>query len=76
MIQVIGLIAALCIVACYLWSEHTGNSRPFAWANVVGGMVLLPVNLYYGTYFGALLTVSFSCIAVYGLLHESHSSSG
>lgn len=67
MMQLVGFLASFYILGAYFWSEHSHNTRPFTWANIIGAAVLLPVNLYYGAYFGAFLTVSFACIAAYGL---------
>jgi hypothetical protein len=67
MIQALGWVATLGVLGSYFWSVHFHNGRPFDWGNVLASMVLLPINVYYGVYFGAFLNLSFGLIGMYGL---------
>lgn len=64
---ILGWAASLLVIATYYFSVRRSNPIIFHWGNVVGAAVLVPVQIYLGVAFAALLSACFGIVAAVAL---------
>lgn len=68
MLNALGWITAMTVAATYVAYEHDSKwANVFSWANVIGALILIPINLVFGVGFGAFLNFVFGIGAAHGL---------
>jgi hypothetical protein len=65
-----GWAASLLVIGSYVLSAVKSNPLVFHWGNVLGCLVLVPVQIYLGVAFTALLSASFGIVAGLALWRE------
>ena len=69
--QIIGWVGALMVVFGYIISSIKNKIEIFHWFNLVGSCILIPTQIYLGVPFAAFISLSFGCVAAYGLIQSS-----
>ena len=63
----LGWAASFWVIGSYVLSVVKTNPTVFHWGNAIGCLVLVPVQIYLGVAFAALLSASFGIVAASAL---------
>lgn len=67
MLSLLGWIGSLIVIGSYFLSAHKQAPNIFHWGNIIGCLLLVPVQLISGIVFAAFLSASFGLIATMAL---------
>lgn len=70
MIQALGWLISVLVLATYAATVHTKDARWFDWGNVVLCLPLAACEFYYAAYFTVILTMAFGVIGAAAIIKK------
>lgn len=67
MLEAIATVGAFIVVFCYFLSIRLDKPAIFDWANVVGSVMMAPINIVLGLQFAVALNLTFGGLGAYGI---------
>jgi len=76
MLEIIATIGALLVVGTYFIGTYTERPLVFHWGNVVGAVMIVPINIVLGLWFAVFMTGTFGLIGLTGVVRDALHSRG